>query len=99
MKLYTILPLIGYATLAMSRATDVHLHVAPVARDFNPNRLADDGTWNKFKCKGEKLVAAMEGTEAEAAKLMDLPAAQSVWEGDLKGEHSRKGTCILLMKS
>lgn len=87
MKLYTILPLIGYATLAMSRATDVHL--APVARDFNPGRLADDTTWNKFKCKGEKLVAAMEGTDAEAAKLMDLPAAQSVWSGDLKGEPSK----------
>ena len=56
------------------------------ARDFNPDKLATDATWNKFKCKGQQLMGAMKASEQEAAKIMSLPAAQSEWAGELKSD-------------
>lgn len=79
---FTALVLLVFATLAAGQ-----LRAAPIPRDFDPNRLADDKTWKAFKCKGEQLVAVMTASEQEAAKLMNLPAAQSEWHGDFKCEH------------
>ncbi|KAK3214076.1 hypothetical protein GRF29_28g1908730 [Pseudopithomyces chartarum] len=84
MKLFAVFQLLALAGLPVGRAGSSH--PAVVARDFDPNRLASDGTWSKFKCKGEQLMQAMKGSDQEAAKIMNLPAAQSVWSGDLKGE-------------
>ena len=81
MKILT-LGLLSLASLAACQ-----MRAAPVIRDFNPDRLANDKTWTNFKCKGEKLIAAMTASDQDAAKLMNLPAAQSEWHGDLKGEH------------
>ncbi|KAJ4355814.1 Mitochondrial import inner membrane translocase subunit tim8 [Didymosphaeria variabile] len=77
MRINVISVLFAFVGLAMGRATG--WAEAPVPRDFNPDKLADDKTWDKFKCKGEQLVAAMKGSEEEAAKLMNLPHAQSEW--------------------
>ena len=83
MKLFAVFQLLALAGLPTGRAGSSH--PAVVARDFDPNRLASDGTWAKFRCKGEQLMQAMKGSEQEAAKIMNLPAAQSEWSGDLKG--------------
>ena len=81
--------MLGLAGPAISAVAS---HSAPVARDFDPSRLANDATWNKFKCKGELLISAMEGIEEEAAKLMNLPAAQSPWAGGLQRQFAL--TCL-----
>jgi hypothetical protein len=64
--------------LAIAMPTDL------VARDFDPYKLADDTTWSRYKCKGDKLYSAMVGTDAEAGRLMDLSSARSQWQGDLR---------------
>jgi hypothetical protein len=84
MHIFAISALFGSMGLAIGKATA--WQPAPIARNFIPDKLADDTTWSKFKCKGEKLIAAMKGSEDEATKLMNLPHAQSEWSGDLKGE-------------
>jgi hypothetical protein len=67
--------------VALAAATrHASLHV----RDFDPNNLADDATWEKFKCKGSKLVQAMKSSDAEAGQLMDRPSAESEFRGDMK---------------
>jgi hypothetical protein len=53
-------------------------------RDFDPKKLADDATWDKFKCKGSQLVQAMMGTDAEAGQLIGKPSAESRFKGDMK---------------
>ena len=88
MKLFAVFQLLALAGLPMSRAGS--LHPAVVTRDFDPNRLASDQTWAKFKCKGEQLMQAMKGSDQEAAKIMNLPSAQSEWSGDLKGWFTSK---------
>lgn len=77
---------IGAVGLAFGRATSFVTSL--VLRDFNPDKLADDKTWDKFKCKGANLIGAMKGSEEEATKLMNQPHAQSEWGGELKGEHA-----------
>lgn len=85
MKIIAISVLLGLAQQAMGRATprDRAL-IGP--RDFIPDRLADDTTWKKAICKGEALVEAMKDSDIEAAKVMNLPHAQSDWSGDLRGK-------------
>ncbi|KAL5398707.1 hypothetical protein PMIN03_000212 [Paraphaeosphaeria minitans] len=85
MHIISISVLLGLARQSLGWATS--WDAAPIApRDFMPDKLADDQTWRKFICKGEALVEAMKASENEAAKVMNLPHAQSEWSGDLKGE-------------
>jgi len=79
MKNILAIALLGLATLAAAFG-ESPLHV----RDFDPEKLADDATWEKFKCKGSQLVQAMMGTDTEAGRLFGKPSAESEFKGDMK---------------
>lgn len=83
MKLSSLFPLLAFVGLSTGKAAS--LRPALAIRDFDPNRLANDEIWAKFKCKGAQLMQAMMSSDQDAAKLMNLPTAQSEWTGDLKG--------------
>ncbi|KAL5387306.1 hypothetical protein DPSP01_003530 [Paraphaeosphaeria sporulosa] len=86
MKIVAVSVLFGLARQSMGWTTRGDAaYIAP--RDFLPDKLADDQTWKRFICKGEALVEVMKASEDEAAKVMNLPHAQSEWSGDLKGEY------------
>jgi hypothetical protein len=71
--------LLGLATLAAA------LYQGPLrARDFDPDNLADDLTWGQFECKGNQLVRAMMGSDAEAGQLWGKASAQSEFRADMK---------------
>ncbi|KAF2691643.1 hypothetical protein K458DRAFT_353540 [Lentithecium fluviatile CBS 122367] len=79
MKHFLATALLGLITLASAIS-----HGALRVRDFDPNKLADDGTWDKFVCKGGQLVQAMQASDADAGKLLGKPSAQSEFKGDMK---------------
>ena len=72
-------------TLRIVSTLATAIHRVPLsARDFDPDKLADDATWEKFTCKGGQLVRAMKGSDAEAGQLLGKSSAQSEFTGDMK---------------
>jgi hypothetical protein len=56
---------------------------------FDGEDLASE-LWNKAKCRGERFVAAMMGTDEEAGKAFASektpPTMRSEWQGDMTGK-------------
>ena len=59
-------------------------------RDYDPDVLADQVTWDKFVLKGGALMCAMKNSDKFAGEWLNdarnPPSAASVWQGDLTRE-------------
>lgn len=86
MKLLTLISYAFAAGLAVARS---HANESLVPPSHRLTRRVDD-EWRDAKCKGEKLIAAMLASDAEAGPKIQStkdnqpPSAKSQWQGDLK---------------
>lgn len=82
--LFTMMNILAMTLLGLATLTLANTHSTFHVRDFDLYKLADDATWDKYKCKGSQLVQAMKGTDAEAGQLFGRTSAESEFKGEMK---------------
>lgn len=89
-RTHTIGPHYTVATIA---ETDIQAEqINPVLPRWEALELADAKVFEDARCKGERFLAAMKGSDVEAGKLLapqvNPPSMRSVWQGDLECKSS-----------
>lgn len=89
LRIHTISQNGSVTTIAEEDAQAVQSN--PILPRWEPQNLATARVFEDARCKGEKFLAAMKASDAEASKILapqaNLPSMRSVWQGGLKCKH------------
>lgn len=96
MLLNHLLGLAGFAALVIARALPLNVStvgfdhaVQTAGRVYDPDNLASDTWWDRYRDKGSHYQCLFEADDEAAGRLVEdtriPPSAQSVWKGSMSG--------------
>ncbi|KAJ4991273.1 hypothetical protein SVAN01_03171 [Stagonosporopsis vannaccii] len=107
MLLNHLLGLIGFATCAAARALPVNTSSSSTSNEtvqtagtyqfYDPNNIASDAWWDKYREKGNHYQCLFEADDEAAGRLVEdtrvPPSCQSIWKGSMYGNYFDEDNC------